>query len=495
MGLKKTVLDYLESDKQFLNITAFATGLYPFFQYYSNNISEASSWQQLLFIISICIALPVMLMLIWRSIRKINFLKPFSRFGPSIINTTCFSVLIGFLLFNFNRKVLLAILVVSFLVSFILFRYLKKIVILQLVLAVVSIIGLVPKIIFALQHDNSTWAELSSKELNTTLLKTPNIFIIQPDGYANFSEMSQPPYSFDNSTFENWLYTQGFLNYRNFRSNYYSTYTSNASMFAMKHHYYSNTNRATLKTHGANEAIVGKYNNVLNILKRNNYKSHLITDNSYFLIDRKPTLYDYYNIKPSQLPFHDSGTVRGVDIQTDFAKVMDTLSGTKNFFFIEKTLPSHIMYTKSYSKGKDIERIEYLDRVKTANEWIKSLVYKINKFDEEALIVIVADHGGLVGLDYTLEAVNRKLDTLETISTFSSMLSIKWPKQMSSSNLNYSSNVNLFRNIFYVLSKNENLIDSYKENSSFLPLKENGNASYYEYIDDKGNFVFNEVSD
>lgn len=493
-NVRDRIIDFVNNQKEYQRLVIFAVGLYPFLQYYSNNISEATSWQQFLFIVGVCFVVPQIFLLIWVYIKKAKILNPIRKYGISVLNSVFFLGLIGFLLLNLNKKILLVVILVAIFVGFIIVKHIKKVVVLQLILAVVSIIGLVPKLIFEFNHDNSTWANISSEEMNTTFLRTPNIFVIQPDGYINFSEMNKAPYSFNNSDFETWLEGEGFTNYRDFRSNYYSTYTSNSSMFAMQHHYYTNTNRATLKTHNANEAIVGKYNNVLNILKSNNYKSHLITDNSYFLIDREPMQYDYCNINLNLISYHNSGSVNGADILPDLAKVLDTLSGTNNFFFIEKTLPSHIMYSKNYSKGKVVERTNYLNRIDLANEWIRSLVDEIKKFDENALIILVADHGGLVGLDYTLEAVNRRLNNLEALSTFSSLLSIKWPNESFSENLDYKSNVNLFRNVFYELSKNESLLKNSKDNSSFLPLKDNGKANYYQYIDNEGNFVFNKIS-
>ncbi|GAA4245744.1 MULTISPECIES: hypothetical protein [Winogradskyella] len=489
------IQNFLKNSKQYATLVVVAAGLYPFFQYYNNNLAIAASWQQLLFIAGICIVLPLVLRFIWSVCYKMKLFKPMRPYGLSILNSVMFFGLIGFLVLSLNRKMLLLLLIIAFVLGFVIAKHLKKIVAIQMLLAVISMIGLVPKLMFEMQQDNSTWAKLSPEELNTTFVKTPNIFVIQPDGYVNFSEINKEPYRYDNSVFEAWLGLEGFTNYSNFRSNYYSTYTSNASMFTMQHHYYSNTDKATLKTHGANNAIIGENNNVLNILKANNYKSHLITDNSYFLIDREPMFFDYCNIKPSQTSFYKSGVLHDVDMLSDFKTVLDTLSKSKNFFFIEKTVPGHISHRKDISEGKVIERTKYLDKLEIANDWLKSIVSQINQFDEQALIIIVADHGGYVGLDYTLESIERKQNNLEIKSAFSSMLSIKWPKDVDSEDLMYKSNVNLFRYIFYTLSKNEDLLINSVANSSFLPLKESGSANYYEYIDDNGRFVFNNLTD
>ncbi|MEO1033106.1 MAG: sulfatase-like hydrolase/transferase, partial [Bacteroidota bacterium] len=401
--------------------------------------------------------------------------------------------LIGFFMFFPNKKKVLALIVLGIVIGWILSKYFKKIIVFQIILALISIISFTPKLIFHLNFDNASWATITKEEQQTKFIETPNIFVIQPDGYVNFSEIDKPPYDFDNSKFENWLVSQGFRDYEGFRSNYYSTYTSNSSMFAMQHHYYSNTNKATLKTHKANEVIIGKKNNVTNILKQNGYNNYLITDNTYFLINREPMHYDYCNVKPSMVSYHRSGVLPKLDFMDGFEKTLDTITTDKNFFFIERTIPGHIIYKKGLSKGKEEERLLYLDALKRTNQWLKEMISSITSFDENALIVIVADHGGYVGLDYTMEVTERKPNELEVISSFSSILSIKWPESLKTNDLIFKSNVNLFRKLFFALSKNAHLVNNLKENSSYLPLKISGETDFYEYIDDSGKPVFNKV--
>jgi hypothetical protein len=182
-----------------------------------------------------------------------------------------------------------------------------------------------------------------------------------------------------------------------------------------------------------------------------------------------------------------------VDILSDFSKTLDTLLKNGNFFFIEKTIPSHIMYSKQRSKGAKQERLDYLNRLEMTNDWLKSLIEEIHQYDSNAMIIIIADHGGYVGLEYTKEVVSRKLKPIEVISSFSSMLSIKWPQNIENQNLDFKTNVNLFHNIFYALSGDEVFIDNLQPNTSFLPLIENSNALYYECIDEQRNVVFKPI--
>lgn len=484
---------FVYSEKTHKYLAIVAAGLYPFLHYFNSNLNISNSWEQLLFMLLLCFAFPLVLL----KISKLVFnLKPFRRFESqrlTILNLTIFLVLIGFLVFDFRKKVTVMIIIIAFVVGLLLYKHLKKIVILQLLMSIISGFTLIPVLLFAFHQNNSGWTTLDDDILKIKLKTTPNIFVIQPDGYVNRSIISEQPYDIDNSDFYNFIEKKKFENILNFRSNYYSTMTSNASMFAMKHHYYSNTYKENGKTFNANGAIVGKYNNVLSILNNNNYTSHLMTDNSYFLIDRKPSSFDFSNVQPLQLSFVHTGKVKR-NIVEDLTKVLDTISSKRNFFFIEKTIPSHINYTQSNSLGKVGERDRYFNRLQEANLWLTNLINTIENYDNDALVVIVADHGGFVGLNYSLESIESQMDAIETSSAFSSMLSIKWPQYLEDNDIEFHSSVNLFRNIFYSLSQDNSLLKYREKDESYIPLKENGTLNYYKCIDDNGIMVFEKIS-
>ena len=89
---------------------------------------------------------------------------------------------------------------------------------------------------------------------------------------------------FDHLTAKNWLLSQvGFTIYSNFRSNYYPTLPSNASIFNMKHHYYS------IAT-GLGEAfnsrrISSGLNNVNKIFHNNGYKTYFLNQSIYIALN------------------------------------------------------------------------------------------------------------------------------------------------------------------------------------------------------------------
>ena len=471
-------------------LTAIASGIYPYLHYYSNNLDLVGSSSQHKFLLGVCFLLPIALMVFSLLIFKTNRFLKVKKYVLTAINLMIFFGLLSVIIFHFEKKPVLLIFLISGLASLLLYKHLSKIIILQFLLAFMSLFSLIPKLIFANNYKND-WVKLEDNILATKLINTPNIYVIQPDGYANIEELRKAPYSFNNSKFNGWLENDGFTNYKGFRSNYYSTLTSNASLFAMKHHYYSNTFKDNLKTFHANDVIVGKQNNVLNILKNNSYTSYLLTDNSHFLIDRVPLLFDYCNVPDNKILKYDSGYIPGIDIVGDLESTLKSIKeNTNNFFFIESTIPSHIAYNKASTLGVEGEKNAYITRLIDTNIWLQNLINTIHVYDKNPLIVLVADHGGFVGINYVLEIFNRKLNEQETISAFSSLLSIKWPKDIDASTLEFKTNVNLFRNIFSVLAEDATLLKYKEANNSYIPLKENGEAFFYQCIDGDYNTTY-----
>ena len=409
-----------------------------------------------------------------------------------MVNLVVFFGLLGLLIFHFNKKELAVVLLVSALAGFILYRYLGKVIILQLLLGVMSFVTLIPRGWFVFNYDEG-WTETPDAITEVVFRQNPNVYVIQPDGYTNFTELRKEPYNHSDRDFENYLTETGFVNYPNFRSNYYSTLTSNSSLFAMKHHYYQNTYPGNLKTYGSQEVIVGSQNNALKAFKKNGYKTHLVTDNSFFLTNRKLSGFDHCNIDQSEVKLYDTGGVSGVDIVEDFKELLREQSGTSNFYFIEKTIPSHIQYTKAASLGVEMERVTYLERLEKANDWLTQLITLIHKHDPDPLIILVGDHGGYVGLRYVKEVEHKKLSRLEATSVFSSLLSIKWPEGLSPQDIEFRSSVNLFRKLLVVMSGDKQWLNSLEANDSYVPLYDGGRANFYKYIDDEGNPVFEKV--
>lgn len=491
----KKIKQFIYSNKDYPIITTLASGLYPLFHYYSNNLDIADTFIQLFYMILLCIGLPFILMILGNVITKISFFSFIKKQTLTAVNLVSFLGLLGLLIFDLNKKELVLVVFVCFISSFLLRKHLNKIVVLQYILFFLSFLTLLPKVYFMINYTDN-WSKLSFDTEKIKFEIKPNIYLIQPDGYMNFSMLYEQPYNFTDKTFENYLLDTGFNFFPEFRSNYYSTLTSNSSLFAMKHHYYSNTYTGNLKTYKSQDVIVGT-NNVLSILKANNYKTHLLTDNSFFLTNRKLKDYDYCNVPQNKILFYDTGGVDGVDIIEDFEALISKQSNEKTdvskFYFIEKTIPSHINYLKSNSLGINREREWYFERVNVANLWLKQIINLINRYDENSLVIIAADHGGYVGLNYVKEVEHKKLNDIEVSSVFNSLLAIKWPKDVSVPNIEITSSVNLFRKVFYYLTKGNENLKVQEANCSYIPFYDGFFAEYYECIDDKGNINYKKI--
>lgn len=470
---------------------ALAAGLYPFFHYYSNNFNIADSWQQFLFLFSLCIVAPLGIVFILPYIFRSGWLKKLQPYFLTAFNFLYFTGLLGLLIFHFRKGVFVLILSGVGLLSLVLYRFLTKIIILQFLLAIMSLFTVIPRLYFVYMYDDN-WTKISENIDAVRFKKRPNIYMIQPDGYANFSELRKPPYNYFDTGFEDWLTEKGFVNYRNFRSNYFNTLSSNSSTFAMKHHYFQNIHKSSSKTYGMVKAIVGN-NNVLRILKNNDYKTHLFTDNLFFLINRKLEGYDFCNIPQSRISFHKIYRLEDINILSDFEKIIKAQSSDPNFYFIEKTIPGHIRNSKWASRGIEKEREVYLEGVERADAWLMSLITLINEHDENPLIIIMADHGGYVGLKYTGERDERKLNEMEVSTMFSVLLSIKWPIDVEPQNIDLKTNVNLYRSLFYYLSEDPLLLKSYQTDNSFIYTMENNFVEVYQCLDENGVFGYKKI--
>ena len=444
-----------------------------------------------MFLFALCILIPIGVVVILPYIFNNGWLKKLQNYYLTAFNFLYFTGLLGLLIFHFRKGTFVLILLGVGLLSLVLYRYLTKIIILQFLLAAMSLFSLIPRLFFVFTYDDS-WKQISENIDAVRFKEHPNIYLIQPDGYANFSELRKPPYNHLDTGFEDWLIEEGFVNYRNFRSNYFNTLSSNSSTFAMKHHYFQNIHKGSSKTYGMVKVIAGN-NNALRILKNNNYKTHLFTDNLFFLINRKLAGYDFCNIPQSKISFHKISRLQEINIVSDFEKTIKAQGSDPNFYFIEKTIPGHIRNSKWASRGIEKEREVYLEGVELADAWLMSLIKVINEHDKNPLIIIMADHGGYVGLEYTGERDERKLNETEISSMYSVLLSIKWPGDVEPQNIDLKTNVNLFRSIFYDLSKNPLLLKSYQTDNSFIYTMENNFVEVYQCLDENGVFGYKKI--
>ena len=485
---------FIETNKQYPVLIALASGLYPLLYYCNTNFALINSWVQFTFLTLLFLVFPIIIFYsIYFVIYYIDIFKKYKTHVFTILSFSWFGFLLLLSTKGLKLKLLAIILLLAFSFGVVLRKHLNKIIVLQLFLAAFVSLKLVPDIYRNFTYSDA-WKNQPDDIENVVFKNRPNIYVIQPDGYANFSELKKSPYNFDNSDFESFLESKKFKLYPNFRSNYYSTLSSNSSMFSMKHHYYNNTNKSYYEIYNSRDHIVGD-NSVLSIFKNNDYKTFLLLHKSYLVVNRPKLAYDYCNIKYNELPFLDRGFSIDKAIENELSYLIKDNTSTKNFFFIEQISPGHIPTLKSTSKGKEVERETYLKELKEANSWLKSTISSIEENDNNAIIIIIADHGGFVGLEYTLESKIKQENEDLVKTVFTTACAIKWP---SGNAPNYDSklktNVNLFRILFTYLSGNESYLKNLQEDKSFLIIDQGAPLGVYESIDDDGNVVFNRHS-
>ncbi len=355
-------------------------------------------------------------------------------------------------------------------------------------MACIVLLMTLPKLItyFTEQDD---WLKQPDTIEQVLFKKKPNIYIIQPDGYVSFPQLKKENYS--NSDFRHYLEDNDFKLYDDFRSNYYLTLTSNSSMFAMKHHYYVNPN-GNKDNHYDFRKILGGENSSIKILNSNNYKTFLLLEYPYLIINRPKMKYDYSNFNYSNTPFLSSFYWARKDLSSELEKQIKNNSNTNNFYFIEKKFPGHIALTKKNSQGIEIERENYYERLEKANQELINIISIITKLDENSLIVIIADHGSYVGFSYTEECYIKNFDESQIQSAFSTLLAVKWPKKEAPEyDSKLKTNVNLFRVLFSYLSENTSYLEQLQDDKSYMIINKGLPYGVYELINENGEFVFN----
>ena len=174
------------------------------------------------------------------------------------------------------------------------------------------------------------------------------------------------------------------------------------------------------------------------------------------------------------------------NVTKDLEVAIKENSSTQNFYFVEKISPGHIANSKASSKGIAIEREDYLESLRSANVWLKDLVDMITTNDPNGLIIVMADHGGYVGLEHSLEAREKQDDRDLVYSIFTSALAIKWPDGIEPYDEDLRTNVNLFRVLFSSLSKDRTFLDHLEADHSYAIIAKGAPFGVYKVIDEDG---------
>ncbi|WP_417857827.1 sulfatase-like hydrolase/transferase [Xanthomarina gelatinilytica] len=472
---------------------ALAAGLYPLLFYYSRNFTMIDSWAHLGYFLMFFLGVPLLLFLLATWILN-RFNVPFGKYVLPFMNLVIFFFFLKIILFTgAQKKIMLGAIIISACAVYFLHKHMAKWIMIQFLLACIGLITLIPVLIKNLNYSND-WAKQPDGIGDVSFNKKPNIYYIQPDGYVNFSELERGYYNYKQCNFKSFLTENGFKNYPDFRSNYDATLASNSATFAMKHHFYT-ADAGTGEIVKARNIIMGD-NAVLDILKKNGYKTYFFAEYPYLLMNRPKLGYDYVNYNYSEIPFMGTGLENRKEILPEFINVLDRVGENQpKFFFIEIFNPTHI---DGSSVGKNLvakKRNQYLENLKKADNSLTDLIGAILKRDPNALILIMADHGGYVGMERFQQGNEKTEDSDKIYSMFSSILSVHWPENSPPSyDEKFKSPINVFRILFSFLSEDASYLNHLEKDSSYGLILEGAPQGVYELIDERYETGFKEIN-
>ena len=457
------IRQFLNSKKEYVGLIAVVCGFYPLVFYYSNNYFAINTLVHLSFFIVFFIGLSLTVFLLGNVVFK-RF-RVLEKFRIHFIYFLCFAVT-SFLLsqamfLTIKKKLLLVLWFLAFLSSFRLHKDYKKV---AIFISLMCIIPVFKIFVFVYEDFKIKKWQLIPEDLTSLKFKEkPNIYLIQPDGYVNEATMKGSLYNY-NSDLYDWLRSDDFEVYDNFRSNYSASLISNASMFAMKHHRFDKMIFPSLELPDARDIICGD-NNALKVLNNNGYQSAFIIQDEYFLQNGRLKNYNYTNLEFSEIPFFSNDNYVKKDVFKGLKEAMKNSESPK-FYFIEKLLPHHVHFIGG-ENSVEKERLSYIQKIEEVNLWLKRVINYIENNDRNCIIIVMADHGGWVGLkDYSEFYSTNDEDKINSI--FSSLLAIKWNGHLKNNkDLKLNSNVNLFRVLFSVLTENKGLLKNMEDNSSY----------------------------
>jgi hypothetical protein len=487
--IRNNISEFLKNNKDYPIIYAIAVGLYPIVFYYSNNYTLVNSLSHLAYFLLTFIGIPFVVFFLLNRIIPNKYRKKVLTF----LSVFMFLFLLKVCLFgDIQKKISLGILIISLIAGYFLFKHLKKIVVIQLILALTGFFALSNTIIKQYSVSKE-WMQQPDNIAEVEFVKKPNVYYIQPDGYVNFSELKKGYYNIKNNSFETFLKSNDFTYYNDFRSNYAFTLSSNSSSLMMKHHYYNNISNYK-EVLNDRDIIISK-NTVLDVFKNNGYKNYFITEMSYLLLNKPKMGFDYCNISYDNISYIGRGLDEMKDLETPLKKGIKDNVDKPKFFFIQILAPSHVSGSKMYSLGVEQEKQAWIKKLERSNSVLTKTISIIKENDPNALILIMADHGGYVGMEYTLESYQKMNDRDKIYSIFSSSLAIHWPNNMVPNYNTYlKSSVNVFRVIFSYLSENESYLSNLQSDFSFAIVNKGALPGVYKYIDENGEITFEKVS-
>ena len=114
--------------------------------------------------------------------------------------------------------------------------------------------------------------------------------------------------------------------------------------------------------------------------------------------------------------------------------------------------------------------------------------------DPNSIIIMMADHGGDIGMDYTLQMRKKSMDRNRIYTVFSSQLAVHWPGgEAPEYDDKLKTPVNFFRVLFSYLTENESYLEHLEDDISMLIIEEDAPKGVYTCIDEEGNVIFDKI--
>ena len=196
-----SLIDKIKDTKLSPWFVGLCSGLYPILFYAGNNYSLVNSWGHLVFFILGFLVLPGII----------------AAFGAYLLKKISAShwietwlAFIGFGLFFFfikvtlleapHRKITAAILLLAAVYAYFLEAHHRKFMVLQVLMGFLALVPLAGQVIHNLSLSEA-WKEIDDEVLSAEFINKPNIYLIQPDGLVNFSELNIGYYNYQDTTF------------------------------------------------------------------------------------------------------------------------------------------------------------------------------------------------------------------------------------------------------------------------------------------------------
>ena len=483
---------FLNSEKDYPLVAGLAASLYPTLYYYSNNFSMLDTWVHFIYLMGMFVCVPVAIFYVLHKISQLAVFSKYKKYVIPFLSVFVFFFILKTLLYvPIERKLIAYSIAAGALFAYFLHKHVKKLIVLQFLMAIVAFFVLTKELYNRLTYDDS-WKEQPDDIEQVVFQKKPNVYFFEPDGYVGFQQLKEPPYSFDNSSFEGFLSENSFKTYPDFRTNYITTQASNGATFTMKHHYYD-FNLELEEVEKASEIIITD-NPVLNIFKNNGYETYFVSSSRYFMLNRPELGYHHTNIDYDNIKYLHKGMGEREPVVEPFLNFLNDGIDKPKFFFVQFLFPWHVSSLEHLSGGVEEEREKYLDRLDEANTMLTTMISAVLEKDPDALILIMADHGGYVGLRYTRECYAPVEEPALINSILKSNLTIRWPgNEIPTFDDKMDSPVNVFRILFSHLSGNDAYAENIQPDESFIIHKKEVEPGVYQYYNDAGELMFKKV--